>query len=51
VDGAAVAIVGLVALSLVALVAMARRRSWNADGEDDARRDAADEGRTPESRP
>lgn len=42
-DAAALVIVGVVAVSLVALVAMARRRSWNADGEDDARREAPDE--------
>jgi heme/copper-type cytochrome/quinol oxidase subunit 2 len=42
VDVAALAIVGAVAVALVAIVAMARRRAWNADGSDDARR-----GRTP----
>ena len=42
-DAAAVAIVGAVALSLVGLVALARRRKWNADGSDDARRAALDD--------
>jgi hypothetical protein len=42
-DAIAVVILALVALSLVALLAMARRRAWNADGSDDARRAGADD--------
>lgn len=38
-DAIAVAILGLIALSLVGLLAMIRRRAWNADGSDDARRE------------
>jgi hypothetical protein len=38
-DPAAWAVVGVVALSLVALLALARSRAWNSDGSDDARRD------------
>ena len=41
-DTVAVLIVGVVALSLVALIAMARRRAWNADGSDDERRKPTD---------
>lgn len=37
-DPAAVAVVAAVGLSLVALIAMARRRAWNADGSDDKKR-------------
>ncbi len=37
-DAAAVAIVAAVGASLVALLALARRRAWNADGSDDVRR-------------
>ena len=32
------AIVAIIVLSAVAIVLMARRRSWNADGADDERR-------------
>lgn len=37
-DLVAAAVVLVVGLSLVALIAMARRRAWNADGSDDERR-------------
>jgi hypothetical protein len=37
-DAVAAAILVLIALSVVGLVAMARRREWNADGSDDERR-------------
>jgi len=42
-DLAAVAILALIALSVVGIVAMARRRAWNADGSDDARRRGPDD--------
>lgn len=42
-DAVAVAILALVVLSFVVLVAMARRRAWNADGSDDARRQGPDD--------
>ena len=42
-DAVAVVILALIALSLVGLLAMARRRAWNADGSDDARRQGPDE--------
>jgi hypothetical protein len=32
-------VIGVVVVSLVALLAMARRRAWNVDGSDDERRD------------
>lgn len=41
-DATAVVIIGIVAVSLVALVAMARRRTWNVDGSDDDRREEKD---------
>ena len=50
-DAAAVVIVGVVAVSLVALVAMARRRSWNADGSDDERRARPDPDGAGDERP
>ena len=37
-DLATLAIVAVVVASLVALLAMARRRRWNADGSDDEKR-------------
>ena len=37
-DAAAWAVVGVVGLALVALLALARRKAWNADGSDDERR-------------
>lgn len=37
-DASAPIILAIVALAVVALVAMARRRSWNSDGSDDDRR-------------
>lgn len=40
-DAIAVVILAGIALSLVGLLAMARRRAWNADGSDDARRERA----------
>lgn len=39
---ASIAVVVVVALSLLALLAMARRKAWNADGSDDERRLAGD---------
>ena len=42
-DAVAVAILALIALSAVGIVAMARRRAWNADGSDDARRRGPDD--------
>lgn len=41
-DSVAWAIVVVVGVSALAIVAMARRRSWNADGSDDDRRIAED---------
>ena len=41
-DSVAIGILAFIALSLVGLVAMARRRAWNADGSDDARRKGPD---------
>lgn len=35
---ATLVIVGIVILSLAALLAMARRKAWNSDGSDDQRR-------------
>lgn len=40
-DALAVAVVAVVGVSLVALLAMARSRAWNADGSDDRRRGQA----------
>ena len=37
-DPLAITVVAVVGLSLVALLAMARRKAWNADGSDDERR-------------
>ena len=42
-DAVAVAILTLIALAVVGIVAMARRRAWNADGSDDDRREARDD--------
>jgi len=41
-DAVAVVILALIAISLVVLLALARRRAWNADGSDDARREGPD---------
>ena len=49
-DAVAVAILGLIALSLAVLLALARRRAWNADGSDDARRQGPDDPPTPARR-
>ena len=46
-DAVAVAILALIALSLAGLLLLARRRAWNADGSDDARREGPDEPATP----
>jgi hypothetical protein len=43
-DLVAIAILVLIALSVIGIVAMARRRAWNADGSDDARRRGPDDG-------
>lgn len=37
-EAAALAIVAVVFMSLVAMLAMARRKAWNSDGSDDQRR-------------
>ena len=37
------AIVGVVLVAILAIVVMARRRAWNADGSDDRRRTGPDE--------
>jgi len=42
-DAAAWIILAIVGLSLVALLALVRRRAWNADGGDDERRPRKDE--------
>ncbi|HUR25447.1 MAG TPA: hypothetical protein VM327_05475 [Candidatus Thermoplasmatota archaeon] len=42
-DAVAVAILALIALAGLGLVALARRRAWNADGSDDARRRGPDD--------
>ncbi len=49
-DPVAIAILVLIALSLAGLLAMARRRAWNVDGSDDARREPPAGPATPRSR-
>jgi hypothetical protein len=50
-DAVAVAILALIAIAVVGIVAMARRRAWNADGSDDARRRGPDDPSEPDEQP